>query len=270
MGLDLNDLIPRRMVLTLPGMEDTEVRKDIPYKSTDQGALLLDIYLPRDVGNQPLPAVMLVSGNAAPELMRDAKDWGSYVSAGQLLAASGMIGVSFNKRTWQDLDGLEEAATDVEDAIDYVRAHAADLGVDPDRMALWVFSAGPPAGLRHALRDTPPYLRCLVVYYGVMDLRQSAEGAEEEHRLPAFSPVTYLERNAGAMPRMLLVRAGQDNPRLNDTVDRFVTGALKHNAPLELINFPVGHHAFDILDDVPQSRRILARTLSFLAEHLKS
>lgn len=48
----------------------------------------------------------------------------------------------------------------------------------------------------------------------------------------------------------------------------FVVEALRHNAPLELINHPRGQHAFDLLDDVPLTRYILRRTLEFFSHYL--
>lgn len=271
MGLDLNDLMAQRMLLVLPGMEEAEVRKDLVYKADGDLALHMDVYRPREAGEARLPAVIFVSGNASPELMQDAKEWGAFVSGAQLVTTVGAVGVTFNKRAWSglDLEELERAAGDVEDAIDYVREHASELGIDPDRLALWVFSAGPPTGLRRALRDTPEYLRCLVVYYGVMDLRGGAQWPEEERGLAGFSPVTYLEDKAGEMAPTLLVRCGQDNPRLNRTVEDFVGEGLRRNAPLEVINFPEGHHGFDVLDDLPETRGILRRTLGFCAGHLR-
>jgi hypothetical protein len=69
---------------------------------------------------------------------------------------------------------------------------------------------------------------------------------------------------------MLVARAGQDHPFLNDALDRFVREALVQNAPLDLLNHREGRHAFDILDDDARSREIISRTLEFLQAHLES
>jgi len=39
-----------------------------------------------------------VSGDAPWEILKDLKDWGVYVSYGQLAAATGFVGVTFNHR----------------------------------------------------------------------------------------------------------------------------------------------------------------------------
>jgi hypothetical protein len=56
---------------------------------------------------------------------------------------------------------------------------------------------------------------------------------------------------------VFLSQAGRDRPEL-----------LTRNVSLDLMTHPTGRHSFDILDDVPRSRDIIARTLTFLRMHL--
>ena len=68
---------------------------------------------------------------------------------------------------------------------------------------------------------------------------------------------------------MLIARAGQDDPRLNATVDAFRGGgAQAERCPFEVLNHPDGRHGFDILDDDARSREIIARTFAFLKANL--
>jgi dienelactone hydrolase len=67
---------------------------------------------------------------------------------------------------------------------------------------------------------------------------------------------------------MLVVRAGRDHPLNNQAIDAFVAEALRQNAPIEVINYPEGRHAFDVLDATDQTRQIIRRTLEFLKTHL--
>jgi len=253
-------------VLTLPGMEDVQIARDIPY-AEENADLRYDLYRPHEHGH-PLPAVILVSGNILGDEVLRTKHWAGFETAGRLLAASGLAAITFDKHAWQDVAGLQRTSAEVEQLIDSVRGNPAEYGLDPEKLALWVFSAGPPHGLRRALAQAPRYLRCLAVYYGVMDLRPQAADAEEETALAEFSPITYLAAAAAIMPPLLLARAGLDNPRLNDTLDAFVAEALRLNAPLELINHSKGQHAFELLDDVPLTRYILLRTLEFFSQYL--
>jgi hypothetical protein len=64
------------------------------------------------------------------------------------------------------------------------------------------------------------------------------------------------------------MRAGLDHPFLNAGIDRFIQQALATNACIDVLTHPTGRHGFDILDDNPRSREIIARTLEFLRARL--
>jgi hypothetical protein len=53
-------------------------------------------------------------------------------------------------------------------------------------------------------------------------------------------------------------------PHLNDSIDRFVEGAVTLNQPLTLVNHATGPHSFDLLDDTAISRSIVKQALGFL------
>ena len=131
-----------RLVYHLPGEDRVSVTKNIPFKTVADLTLHLDVYVP-------------------PEYMLGVKDWGVYVGWGRLVAAAGLIGIPFQHRVMGDLHPTDVDAVvhDVTDAIAYVRANAADLHVDPDRLCLWCGSAGALAGLRVGLADPQPFFR---------------------------------------------------------------------------------------------------------------
>lgn len=268
---DLNEVRPKRVVLALPGMEEARVTKDVIYKTVDGIDLTMDVYRPGGVDPaKPLPAVVLVSGTGPWEVLRDIKNWGLYVSYGELIAASGLVGLTFIHRSPAAPLDLNAVAQDVDDAMAYIRREADSLGVDPGRLALWAFSGGPPFGLRTALRDTPPYIRALVAYYGILDYRHVREeaGLSANEDPEEFSPARYLEDATRSFPPIFVMKAGQDQPKLNESIDRFVAAALASNVTLDLMTHPAGYHSFDILNDDARSREILTRTLRFLGEHL--
>jgi len=269
------ELVSMRVVLRLPGMERADVTPGLIYKTAGEARLEADIYRPAGgVGEPPPPVVVLVHGGPVPAGSRPQK-MGAYVSTGQLLAASGMAAVAFNHR-FSAPRMLVEAAGDILDLVGYVRANARVLGVDPDRIALWFYSGGGPF-LSLALRDRLPFMKALVAYYPILDLRERAPGEmrgghddlDDEIRL-AFSPAYHIAASGFPAPPLLIARAGRDNPWLKGTVDRFVAAALTADATLDVLNHPEGRHAFDILNDDDRSREILSRTLTFLRDRLLS
>jgi acetyl esterase/lipase len=250
-----------RVVYTVPGMDAVEVHKDIPYKAVGDRPLCLDVYYPPAMPpNSRLPAVVFISGGG------ELKDWGTFVSYGQLAGASGLIGVTFDTQLSRTWDEERLPAGDVDDLLAYVLANAAALRIDSERLALWAFSAGAPFGLRTALRDMPPWLRCVVVYYGLLDTEQAA--GQTGLDLREFSALHHLTARPEAVPPLFVARAGQDRPALNASIDRFVAAALAHNVSVAVANHPTGPHGFSVRDASPRSREILRSTLAFLGTHL--
>jgi acetyl esterase/lipase len=225
---------------------------------------LLDVYRP---ASTPAPGIVFVHGGPLPrELGFLPKDWGVYQGYGRLAAASGLVGVTFNHR-FHGYGDIETAAADVAAAVDYVRAHAEELGIDPERLAVWAFSGGGPV-LTPLLREPPTYLRALVAYYAVLDVRglpASMAGGASSELLARFSPAAHL---AAPLPPVFVARAGLDGPGLNAALDGFVAAALAAGADLTLVNHAAGQHGFDIRDDVPRTREIIGWTLDFLRARL--
>ena len=260
------EMVRMRVVLRVPGMDATRVRRDVVYRTAAGQPLHMDVYSPAGLP-RPRPAVLLVHGGPVPRT--GAKNMGVFVSYGELLAASGLAAVTFDHR-FLALDRLADAREDVEAAVEHVRSEAATLAVDPDRLALWVFSGGGPL-LAAPLRERRTWLRAAVAYYAVLDLREAPAGTDDTigpERRREFSAVEGLGEEARSAPPLLVARAGLDNPWLNDGIDRFVQAALAKGATLDLLAHPRGRHAFDILDDDARSRQVIERTLAFLHDSL--
>ncbi|HET8841880.1 MAG TPA: hypothetical protein VFN35_10450, partial [Ktedonobacteraceae bacterium] len=120
-----------------------------------------------------------------------------------------------------------------------------------------------------ALRGTPAFVRCLVAYYGPLDLHLlKADWGLTEDEIREFSATTYLERSTESLAPLFIVKAGLDHPSLNASIDSFLKEAIGKNLTLDFLTHPSGHHAFDVLDDVARSHEIIQRTLEFLKTSL--
>lgn len=263
-------MLAKRLVFAIPGMEDVEVRRDLVYKRQGRIELAMDVYVPPHASSDDkLGAVIFIHGGpVAADMLVQPKDWGVYLSYGELAAAAGLMGITFNHRYWSRTN-LDEPAADVVDALSYVRDNADSLGVVPDRLCLWAFSGGGPL-VSFALRDRPDYVRCLVAYYALLDLRHLDEHAGlHEEALQRFSAAAHLGRENPTDLPIFVARGGQDRPGINESIDRFVLQALAANATLEVANHPEGQHAFDILNDDARTHEIIGRTVEFIKTHLR-
>jgi acetyl esterase/lipase len=260
----------KRAVYTIAGMQRAVVRKDVVYRTTDDGPLTMDLYVPADAPRGTrLPAVVLVGGynDVGYEKMLGVKfkDMALAVSWGQLIAASGLIAIAYTNR---------EPEADLAALLRHVREQAAPLGIDADRVGLWACSGCVPlalAALMDSTRETSRSLRCAVLLYGYMLDLDGATGVAE-----AAGMFRFTNPNAGKtmddLPETLplfIVRAGQEQlPHLNESIDRCFAKALTLNRPVTLVNHATGPHSFDLLDDSETSRLIIRRVLDFLTSEL--
>jgi acetyl esterase/lipase len=266
----IKELAAKRIVYSVPGIGRIKVRNDLIYKRINGEELKMDVYSPAGLHRfARRPAVIFIHGGRIPRNLRTTpKQWGAYISFGQLVAASGFVGITFNHRFYS-WESLSDSQSDVMDLISYVRHNAEALGVDKEHIILWAVSAG-GIFLSQPLRERPPYIRCLVAYYAELDLqneRRSAPPSVTDEALKEYSPVYHLTRNTKPIPPMFIARAGLDDAELNVGLDRFVQVALSKNVTVDLVNHATGHHGFDVEDNNERSREIIKRTLEFIKAH---
>lgn len=255
-----------RIVYEIEGMHAVKAQRGIVYRRDAGTDLAMDVYLPP--GPARAPAVIFVHGGPIPASVPRPTLWGTFISYGELAAASGLVGVTFHHRLHAPED-YSRSRDDIVAAIDHVRAHAQELNVDPERIALWVFSGGGPH-LSWMLRDRQSYLRCLIGFYPVLDLRHMAPAGADATtlmRVERFSAAAYVRQHAGSLP-IMIARAGLDTATINQSIDLFVEEALAGNALIDLFNHPQGRHGFDVLDDDARAREIIAHAISFARRHL--
>ena len=251
-----------RVVYAIDKTKLVSVQRNIPYDKRDS-SLLFDAYAPKGLSQgSRLPAVIFISGAS------DAKDWKWFSDYGRLAAGSGLIGINYNKRYPRGLPGIQSGFADTLNLIQYLRDHATDLHVDKDKICLWTFSAGGRLMSAGMQRDQP-YIRCLVTFYGVIDLTADLEdlpAEEKEKSLQMYSPLHRLQEPGMTLPSILIARAGRDDAFINSGIERFVSVAQKQNADFIFLNHPDGEHGFDGYNNTDSSRSIIRRALSFVKE----
>lgn len=113
-----------------------ERKRDLDYVGKGNPRQKLDLYLPKERTSEPLPVVCWIHGGAWRQ--------GSKDRAGQLerlVASGGYAGVSIGYRLTDEAHWPAQIH-DCKAAIRWIRAHAKEYGLDPDRIAVWGASAG--------------------------------------------------------------------------------------------------------------------------------
>jgi acetyl esterase/lipase len=227
----------------------------------------MDIYYPPEArSGAQVPAVIVVAGYPDPGFEKIVgckfKEMGSSISWGQLMAASGLVAITYTNR---------EPATDIHALLRYVRESAAELGIDEHRLGLWASSGNAPLALSVLMHEGSDYLKCAVLCYGLMLDMEGATHVADAAKIWGFAN-PCAGKSVDDLPKntpLFIARAGRDEmPHLNETLDRFLVKALACNLPVTLTNHPEGPHAFDLMHDSETSREIIRQILAFMRFHL--
>jgi acetyl esterase/lipase len=238
----------------------------------------MDVYRPPGAPVTRRPALLFVHGGlVARQAGPVPTSWPSYRSWGRLATAAGLVGVVFNHRMTTD-ENIIEAATDVSAAVDYVRANAATLGIDTERLCVAVYSAGGPLASVF-MRAQTPGIRCLVLFYPYLDLehmrsqspfRPAHPAAHVDSLVPRYSPAHLLTVAPGHLPPIFLAMAGADAiPRLNESIERFMRAAIANRVDIDFALHRRGDHGFDQRNHDARTGEILERVLSFVTRHVR-
>jgi len=249
-------------------MDEVKVRRDVKYKTSNDTPLAMDIYYPPNlkIGSR-LPVVIFVNGfpdvGTQKKIRLKLKDMGQYKSWGELTAASGLIAITYE---------TIQPDADIENLIDYVRKNGSSLNIDANSICIWACSGNVPTALWIIKQKSREYLRCAVLYYGVMTTADQKHQAMIDSRAQksGFFPggLKNIKHLYHDVP-LFIVRAGLDKfPYVNQTIDHFLNEALSRNDSIVFINYNDGQHAFDMDDDKPRSREIIKQTLEFMKTHL--
>jgi len=244
-----DDWFQKRIVYTVAGMDRVRAERDVTYRETADGGVKMDVYVPPGLsaaGRRPV--VFFIHGGPIPP-GQGAKNLGVFRSYGELAAASGFVGVTFDHRLHSPQD-YGRSAEDVAAAIDFVRSNSGRFHADPERSGVWAFSGGGPL-LEPFFRNPPSHVKAVVSFYALIE-----------------APAKAVESGSGPFPPVLIGRAGKDDVRFNASVEAFARAAWAKGLVLDVLNHPTGQHGFDILDDDERSREVIRRTIEFLQARL--
>jgi dienelactone hydrolase len=215
-----------RFFYPAPAASAIEVSANVPYGE----GLQMDVYRPA-AASGPMPALIFFNIATGPDRSQP-----FYKAWAEIAASNGLVAVL------PDLT-FEGNARELDILLAHLTAQAAALGIDKDAIAVFAGSGNVSRALP-LLQDTArTAVAAAVMYYGSADV-------------PSFR---------ADLP-ILFVRAGLDRPALNRQIAELVARASNENAPVALINYPSGYHAFEIANDSPGVRHVIDQTLAFVKQ----
>jgi acetyl esterase/lipase len=244
-----------------------KIAKDLVYNQKKDTSKKLDIYQPDGVSkNKKLPLIIFIHGKTPIET--NPKNWGGYKSWAKLMASQGYVAAVFTHSLAIPGKSIEDAASDLDAALDYIKANQSLYNIDTNKIALLAYSAGVPL-LSYALIHKQSNIKCLVAFYGFLDMKNIDLWKNESQQTAAkFSLINYSGSDK-KFPPLFIARAGKEhNKGLNETIDSFMLKANTNNLNITLINHPAGVHGFDTQNNDERSREIIESMLLFLHYHL--
>lgn len=131
-----------------------------------------------------------------------------------------------------------------------------------DDVALWATSGNGPVALSALANNN---VRCAVLHYAYTF---DAAAAAKQYGFIDGVAGKSVDELRGDVP-LFVSRAGRDQfAGLNESLDRFVAGAIARNMPVTFVNHPSGAHAFDLDDADSFGAEIIRRSIDFVAYHL--
>ena len=225
-----------------PPLESARITRDVRFAEGDASGLLMDVYRP--AARAAAPALIFYTMYWPAEGGSNRLgEW--YRNWGRLAAAHGVVGIVPDLRALPGTGNATAPARPLGDdfhrLLSHLTRHAADYGIDPERIAVFAASGATWAALPEIQDPRMTSIKAAVLYYG-------------SGPVDSFRPDLPL----------LWVRAGLDSPRTNAEIDRASALALSQNAPLTLINHATGRHGFEGRDDTPATHRVIEQTFDFV------
>ena len=254
------------MAYPAPEADQVVVQAGVEYVRTDAGPLTLDVYAPaRRAPSVALPAIVLVAGysDLGYENVMGCrfKDMAVSTSWARLVASFGMIAVTYgNARPAEDLQAM----------LQYLREHAAELGIDAERLALWGQSGNGALALATLAGSPRGSFRCAIFSCAYLaDLEGATDVAAAATQWRFTYPDGFALEDVPADLPVFIARAGQEqDPGLNRAVDRLVAAMLGANRPVTCVNFAAAPHAFELFHDTLETREMIRQMMRFARFHL--
>lgn len=271
-----------------PLMANPLQQTEISYLGEERSEKL-DVWLPPDSVQRPVPAVLLIHGGgwavgdkAAPRersIAKDLNEMGYAVfSVNYLLEKKTTTpqGESKVQLAWP------QNFADCKSALRFMRREARRFGVDPRRIAVMGGSAGGHLAMLTGFTSQSPEMNslglysdertevaCVVSLYGIHDVRQfephhfvGSTDEETEHNLAAASPMSYLSRNT---PPVLVIHGTADKIVSVNLSREFTTRLAALGIPYQYVEVQGAGHSFDLQPEQKDLRPIVK---AFLHKHL--
>lgn len=264
----------------------------VTFATVESAVLQADVYLPPPAP-QARPAIVTVHGGSWREGDKaDVPQWHAW------LAAQGYVVVDVQYRLAPQ-PNWRIATSDVQCAVGWLKAHAAELGVDPARIALLGRSAGghlavlaaytaghPAISPSCGAPDQDTRVRAAISFYAPTDLAwgyanplpssvidgpatlRAFLGGDPETAQRAYELASTVTHVSPSTPPTLLFHGGRDQLVGPMHMERLAQRLKAAGVPHRTVLLPYAHHGFDYIFDGWGAQLAQGILLDFLQRHV--
>jgi acetyl esterase/lipase len=221
-GLALSTAASAQSAATPTAAKRIVVLDDIAYRSGPSSSWRLDLAMPEGFGPSPKPAIVIIHGGGWTAGSRRARPYRSMLTE---YALKGYVTLSVGYRLHGEAP-FPASVEDVDCAVRWLRAHASQFNVDPDRIGAYGHSAGAHLALMLASSPPAPAIRSDCEWNAHSSALTSVAAGAPPTILPArlgdsgrYSPATY---PSGRMIPILIIAGTADRVVTIESVDEYV------------------------------------------------
>jgi acetyl esterase/lipase len=243
---------PRRSSLVYPRTppKGVIVLRDVEYAKAGDKRLLLDLYLPERARGKPMPVIIWVHGGAWAGGSKN----GGCPALGMVTNGYAVAAVDY--RLTRDKVSWPVFLEDCQTAVRWLRDHAQEYNLDPQRFGAWGSSAG---GQLTAMLGLKGDVRAVCDWFGATQYAAKMRGPY------SANPVDHVSSNAPPF----LIQHGDADVTIPVSDSRELHEALRKagvESTLEIV--PGVGHDFKGADD-ETVRRLIRQAETFFDNHLK-
>lgn len=226
------------------GAADTPARRrevDLGRRP-DGRELWLDVWTPQSADG-PWPVALLVHGAAPDALGLPFRTSALFAGWARALASTGVATLAFDHTLGWRAFRLDQAAAEVEAVLRWLHRNGPTLGLDASRLSAVASSAGALLAADLTLRPGEPRVGRMALLSPLARAPDDAEAAAPARTRMDLAANARLIASTGV--RLLIVRAGADEPSRLQALDAATAALIAAEADLTVIDAPGAPHAFE-------------------------
>lgn len=249
------------------GTGPIKVTRDIAYREGDSEAWRLDLAMPTAETDEPRPALVIVHGGGWRGGSRTVDVFQNMMTE---YAEKGYVTINIDYRLTGEAP-FPACIEDVKCAVRWLRAHADEYGVDPDRIGAYGHSAGAHLALMLAMAPESAGLEgdggwddySSRVNVAVGGSPPTELGRDTPMAKKEWWPIGYI---SGDQPPMFLVQGGADRVVRAELTEDFVEKMKAEDAEIEYLKIEDGGHGVAYAEALEVTDPAIE---NFFAKHLK-